>query len=145
MDKRPPILFLRSFDDDELERSQSPGKALLDFSLEKRLSNHFMKFGPFIAIARPGEIVPQLGAARALLSDDKWQETVLNWINEAQLIVMYSGKTHWVKWELERIIQCGRVPRLILLIGTRTGVTRNLRSGRLDCASSSEIRSGLNS
>jgi hypothetical protein len=116
VDKRSPILFLRSFDDDELQTSRSPSKALLDFSLETRLANHFMRYGPFIAVGDPRERIPNLGATRVLLPDEQWQRTVLNWINEAALIVMYAGKTRWVRWELERIIQTDHVSRLILLI-----------------------------
>ena len=33
-------------------------------------------YGPFLAIGEPNEGLPQLGAARAYLSDDKWQEQV---------------------------------------------------------------------
>jgi hypothetical protein len=69
VDQRPPILFLRSFDDDEKQRFTRSDKAFLDFSLETRLSNHFSRFGPFIAIGSPKEAVPQLGASRVLLSE----------------------------------------------------------------------------
>jgi hypothetical protein len=62
VDKRPPILFLRSFDDDERQKYADSRRALLDFSLETRLANHFHRFGPFIAIGSPKESVPQLGA-----------------------------------------------------------------------------------
>jgi hypothetical protein len=115
VDRRPPILFLRSFDDDEKQRFTRADKALLDFSLETRLSNHFSRFGPFIAIGSPKETVPQLGAARVLLSDEEWQPRVLGWMQEAGLIIMYSGKTHWVNWELRQIIENQRTTRLILM------------------------------
>jgi hypothetical protein len=116
VDRRPPILFLRSFEDDEKHAYAGSDKALLDFSLETRLSNHFSLFGPFIAIGSPKEKVPQLGAARVLLSDDEWQPRVLGWMQAAQLIVMYSGKTHWVNWELRQVLNNGCATRLILMI-----------------------------
>jgi PQQ-dependent catabolism-associated CXXCW motif protein len=116
LDKRPPTLFLRSFDDDEKQRFSGSQRALLDFSLETRLANHFSQFGPFVAVGSPKDSVPQIGAARVMLSDDAWQARVLEWIAHSRLIVMYSGKTRWVNWELRRIIECGRATRLILMI-----------------------------
>lgn len=115
-DKRAPVLFLRSFDDDEKHAVQAADRAWLDFSLETRLANHFHRFGPFIAIGSPKETVPQLGAARVLLPDDQWQERVLGWMRDASVIVMYSGKTEWVNWELRKVVDNGRVGQLILLI-----------------------------
>jgi hypothetical protein len=58
VDKRPPILFLRSFTDVERQRYLYTTVALLDFSLETRLSNHFYHFGPFIAVGSPKDTIP---------------------------------------------------------------------------------------
>jgi hypothetical protein len=114
-DKRPPILFLRSFADDERQHYVFSQRALLDFSLEARLANHFHRFGPFIAIGSPKETVPQPGAARILLSDDEWQARVLGWMKDANLIIMYCGTTQWVNWELRRVVESGRTTSLILM------------------------------
>ena len=114
-DKRPPILFLRSFADDEQQGYGTSQRAVLDFSLETRLANHFHRFGPFIAIGSPKETVPQPGAARVLLSDDDWQSRVLAWIKESRLIIMYCGTTQWVNWELRRVVESGRTTSLILM------------------------------
>jgi hypothetical protein len=115
-DQRPPILFLRSFGDDEKQTYRRSKKAFLDFSLETRLSNHFSRFGPFVAIGSPNDAVPQLGAARVLLSDDEWQPRVLSWMRDARLIIMYSGTTHWVNWELRQVVKNEYATRLILMM-----------------------------
>jgi hypothetical protein len=115
VDKRPPVLFLRSFTDDERQQYGNSQHALLDFSLETRLANHFHRFGPFIAIGSPKETVPQPGAARVLLRDDEWQGRVLGWMKEAYLIIMYCGTTQWVNWELSQVIGSGRATSLILM------------------------------
>lgn len=115
VDKRSPILFLRSFNDDEKQRYRTSERAILDFSLETRLSNHFTYYGPFIALGSPRETVPELGAARVRLSDSEWQPRVRNWMSNASLIIMYSGKTHWVNWELAQVIEMERVANLILM------------------------------
>jgi hypothetical protein len=120
VDKRAPILFLRSFSDDP-KVNASAGITphglgyLLDLSVETRLANHFMDFGPFIAIGAPAERVPQIGAARVKLSDDEWQGQVERWMEESSAIIMYAGTTHWVSWELKRIIDGGWTTKLILL------------------------------
>ena len=119
-DKRAPILFLRSFSDDPKVNASAgishEGLAqLLDLSVETRLANHFMDFGPFIAIGSPKEKIPQIGAARMRLLDDEWQRTVTAWMESSSAIVMYAGTTHWVGWELRRIIEGGWTTKLILL------------------------------
>ena len=131
VDRRPPILFLRSFDDDEKQKFTTADKALLDFSLETRLSNHFSRFGPFIAIGSPKEAVPQLGAARALLSDEEWQPRVLGWMREAGLIIMYSGKTHWVNWELRQVVENKCATRLILMFPEIKAWSRSKRNDEI--------------
>lgn len=119
-DKRKPILFLRSFSDDPKVTAMAgighEGLAqLMDLSVETRLANHFMTFGPFIAVGSPQDKVPQLGAARKRLSDEDWQQAFTQWMAEASVIVMYAGTTHWVGWELERILEGGYAEKLILL------------------------------
>jgi hypothetical protein len=134
VDKRPPILFLRSFADDEQERYLAAGyskRSLLDISLESRLANHFFRFGPFVAIGSPKESIPQLGAARVMLPDDQWHERVLAWMRDAAVVVMYGGKTAWVNWELSQILKTGSATRLILLIPEIKGWRRARRDADL--------------
>jgi hypothetical protein len=77
-------------------------RAVLDFSLETRLAKHFSRFGPFIAVGSPKESLPQPGAARIFLPHDQWQDRILAWMQEAELIVMYAGRTQSVNWELRK-------------------------------------------
>ncbi len=119
-DQRKPILFLRAFSDDPRVTAMAgvghEGLAqLMDLSVETRLANHFMAFGPFIAVGSPQDQVPQLGAARKRLSDEDWQQAVTAWMEEASVIVMYAGTTHWVGWELKQILDGGYAEKLILL------------------------------
>lgn len=130
-DLRPPVLFLRSFDDDEKLSFSRADKALLDFSLETRLANHFHRHGPFIAIGSPKEKVPQVGAARVLLPDDQWQERVLGWMHGAALVVMYAGRTPWVNWELARVIEKPGATRLLLLVPEIKGWRKARRQDEL--------------
>ncbi|HKQ03858.1 MAG TPA: hypothetical protein VJ464_01905 [Blastocatellia bacterium] len=116
VDKRSPILFLRAFNDDERQIYKTSLRAILDFSLETRLANHFSYFGPFIALGSPRASVPGLGAAQVVLLESEWRSKIISWISEAVLIIMYAGKTPWVKWELTKVIDLDRVSNLILMI-----------------------------
>lgn len=123
VDHRPPILFLRSFEDEEKLNYKQMGQALFDYSLETRLSRHFMHFGPFVAIGSPGEELPPLGAARIQLTDADWQSQVRRWMADAQAILMYCGNTYWVNWELAMLARRNRMNKVILLFPPRRGWT----------------------
>jgi hypothetical protein len=133
-DKRPPVVFLRSFADDEKVRYDKADSALFDFSLESRLAAHFTSVGPFIAVGAPGDKVPHLGAARASLSDDQWQGTVVDWMGRASLIVVMVGTTHWIAWELKKIVDLSLAEKLIVVFPqTKTPIwKRDVSSQRLE-------------
>ena len=75
-DRRPPVLLLRSFSDDfhklpgysdrggTLTFSQGGSKTFEEFLYET-----FSTLGPVIAIGRPGELTPPLGASRMWVTD----------------------------------------------------------------------------
>jgi len=119
-DPRPPILFLRSFQDDRVrvnERVTMAGlPSVQGLRLEEALGSLLGGFGPFIAVGEPGEGLPQLGAARAYFSEGEWQEAVLQWIRQARLIVLLCGPTRWVHWEMQNTIANGRLDRLLLVL-----------------------------
>ncbi len=136
-DSRPPILFLRSFQDDRYklkERVRVAGVPINQpLRMEEALAVRFRDFGPFLAVGEPGEGLPQLGAARAYLSDDQWQAAVLNWIRQSRLIAMLCGPTQWIHWEMQNIIRFQRLDRVLLLLppgrkpGSATGRKRQER------------------
>jgi hypothetical protein len=122
VDRRPPILFLRSFADDAkggwrlLLGLLGFFSRLLDYSLELRLAKYFMHFGPFVAVGAPNEKLPQVGAARKSFGEGEWQNAVLTWANSAQLIAIFVGSTKWVNWEISQVISLNLTDRLILLM-----------------------------
>jgi uncharacterized RDD family membrane protein YckC len=125
-DPRPPVLFLRSFQDDqnvtEGSRSESVFKNLgfigygfFDFSLESRLAKHFSGFGPFIAIGSPNDTAAHLGAIRVQLSDDEWQGSVVKWIGESRVVLIMAGASQWVHWELQTLIRSNQMGKTVLV------------------------------
>lgn len=134
VDHRAPILFLRSFEDEEKQQYAASGEALFDYSLETRLSRHFMAFGPFVAIGAPKESLPIPGAARMILSNADWQDQVRSWMGSAQVILMYCGNTYWVTWELAMLARKDCLAKLILVFPPRKGWAKRSRKTRDDLA-----------
>jgi hypothetical protein len=125
VDLRQPIVFLRSFEEEEVERevrrvTWSLGR-FLDYSVEARLYRHFQEYGPFIAIGSPRDNVPQIGAARMKLPDDQWQDVVTTWMQAANVIVMFAGMTNWLSWELMKVAEGEHAEKLLLIF--RKGVS----------------------
>ncbi|QQS47655.1 MAG: hypothetical protein IPM66_03080 [Acidobacteriota bacterium] len=131
-DPRPPVIYLRSFDQEmkqntlkEIFKDAFQGKSLpggysawgpreqYDFAKTMK------KFGPYIAIGRPGEKLPELGAARAYVSDENWQSEITGWIDRASIVVIEAGRTPGLAWEIGRLIQCAPAEKVLLILPER--------------------------
>ncbi len=133
-DTRPPVIYLRSFKDDgknvrtfknsfPLWRVLHPmklwGSVLNAFDTrteEEVLAEVLHQIGPVVGIGRPGEKLPQLGAARVYVDDDHWQETVHSFLSRAGLVVLRLGKTPGFFWEVEQSTVKMNPTRLIVLV-----------------------------
>ncbi|WP_052685208.1 hypothetical protein [Lentzea aerocolonigenes] len=107
-DWREPVLYLRGFGDDpeaavvdELPGMLSTG-LLSIHSREEHLIGALRAFGPVVAVGRPGEQLPHLGAARFYLPGDDWQSGVLQLMELSQLIVLRLGDGDGVWWEVDQ-------------------------------------------
>jgi hypothetical protein len=114
-DDRPPLLYLRSFGDDDLRlrvaiaqrggvfRWLSPRRFE---RFEEVLVRHLTAVGPVTAVNRPGTRLTPLGAARESLPDATWQETVDVRMDAASWIVVSAAPRSvppGLEWELRRI------------------------------------------
>jgi hypothetical protein len=116
-DSRRPIVLLRSFPDDALTVVTGRSKEGLETSdFEEGIADQFAPFGPFVAIGKPGEALPTLGAARNYYSDAEWQDAVSKWMDEALIIVVIAGITAGLRWELETIRSSGHLDKLLVLM-----------------------------
>jgi hypothetical protein len=71
--------------------------------------------GPVVAIGRPGEKVPRLGAARLYVGDN-WKDVVRSLMERSQLIVMFAGTTPGFAWEIAEVFKKAPfVPTVLLL------------------------------
>ena len=118
-DRRSRIVLLRSFEDDERHHYLASELSVIDFGLETRLANHFGRFGPFVAIGSPRDPTPRPGASTIRLPDAAWQRVVQDWMDKARYIILLSGTTRWVNWELSQVIERGLEARLILMFPRR--------------------------
>jgi len=112
LDPRPPVVYLRSFDEDK--KGDHPLHLNTD-SQEEVLGAFFKEAGPFVAVGRPDEDFPTLGAARIYLDED-WQSQVVGLMSVARLVVLRTGQTENLLWELERATQMLRPEQLLLLV-----------------------------
>jgi hypothetical protein len=98
---RPPVLFLRSFDDDKFRN-----KARLDMrSYEEHLVYWFSRVGPVIAVGRPSENLPIPGALRLYFNDFEWKEKVEQLMSLSQFVILQAGSTTGLEWEIATAIQ----------------------------------------
>lgn len=123
-DERAPVLFLRSFQDDDLRvRIRSRSKAspsarlalLNDSTFEDLLAWQASRHGPVIAIGQPGTKLQPLGAVRDYFSDADWQTAVLKRINVASAIIFVVGRSPGAQWELAQLRERGALGKTLFV------------------------------
>jgi hypothetical protein len=122
-DPRPPVVYLRSFQADATAAKSADGVRLLGgfnrifdtTTIEERLVAALSAIGPVIAIGKPGETLPMLGAARMYVDDEHWQRTVHLLMERAALVVLRLGDTPGFWWELEHSLSL-EPTKLVLIV-----------------------------
>jgi len=104
-----PVVLLRSFDDDDLiDPSFSATTQIAPGRYEERLVKALRFIGPAVALGRPGEPEPELGAARLYVKNEHWQEAIKYLLEKAEAVVAIVGKSQSLWWEIE--LALSRVP-----------------------------------
>jgi hypothetical protein len=120
-DKRPIILYLRWFEDDNvtMRARRAHGRSWLDtiykIGFEEVVADHLFQYGPVVAIGRPDDKVPSLGASRDYLDEGAWQDRVDHLIREARAIVMTADFSSGLMWELGKIVELDVTRKLIVI------------------------------
>ncbi len=127
-DTRPPVLYLRTFETDRVRYSQLVATFVAQrriMTLEESLAKIFDEVGPFVAIGRPGEALPTLGAARGYYGQE-WKSVVIDLIQSARLVVMRLGVSGegGLDWELGEVVRLCAPHRFILMIGSGSKADR---------------------
>jgi hypothetical protein len=121
--KTPPILYLRSFDFDE-KASKSSFLQRLTFGgddIETSLIRRLSRYAPVLAIGRPGEANPQLGAMRFYVTEERWQQVIQSLIPFCSLVIWTTGRTSGLRWEIEQLVRNISPRRLLLWLHLRVG------------------------
>lgn len=104
-----PVFYLRSFQlDDRIGRPTFAEKYLgtMPFANnEQKIAAKLKWMGPVIAIGRPDENLPALGAARFYASNDLWHAKVADVAKASQLVLWASGITEGLRWEISHLIE----------------------------------------
>jgi hypothetical protein len=122
-DQRPPVLFLRAFDDDQvsLATAQVPAYArAIDPGMEQRNLEEVLQvclgFGPIVAIGRPQDDAPPLGAARRYVRGDRWRDSILALMDAAAHVVVGVSESHGVVWEIGKLAERGHLEKCVFVI-----------------------------
>jgi hypothetical protein len=124
VDHRPPVLYLRSFGDDKvplatIASARRPFFELFSFRgrdpFEEAVAWEFATYGPVVAVGRPGQSLASLGAAREHLSDDTWQEQVTIRMHDARAVVVATGETPGLRWEVSQVVAGGHLDKAVFV------------------------------
>jgi len=126
-DRRQPIVYLRSFadeSDDYRLASFLRGAFGLRISADippwasqeqLLLAKYLSKIGPYVAIGRPGEPLPELGAHRIYVGGE-WEERILTLLRRARFVVIRAGSTSGLHWELGQIMAALEPSRVLMIL-----------------------------
>jgi hypothetical protein len=117
-DSLAPILYLRSFADDEIITSEEyyrdydTGKSLsLAFYTEQRprtfeeiMCSGLSLVAPVVALERPGDLLPPLGASRKSVNNKDWKSEVELLISRCRFAVLVVGNSEGLRWEFEHLL-----------------------------------------
>ncbi len=121
--KRAPVLYLRSFSFDTLSNVQPPalgGLARRIPTIEQELVLKLSTVAPVVALGRPGESEPALGAIRIYATHDYWSKAIEAVVPYSTLVVWTAGYTKGLQWEIEHLIK--NLPPARLLLWTTLGI-----------------------
>lgn len=104
------VLYLRSFEEDRyfnwLQTIHSVlGGIPLYKSPEEHVTEILEELGTVIAIGRPGELLPPVGASRIYIIEGDWQSEVVRLLKDAKLVVIRLGSTEGLKWEIRQLFE----------------------------------------
>ncbi len=122
-DPRAPVLFLRSFEDDQLKFKRPWWDIVghwIDLwsfrrNADEAMIDEIAQYGPIVALGMPGEKKIPFGALRYYSTHDDWQNIVAETAKSAQAIVISAGSTPGVRWEYELLAREKLLDKTLLL------------------------------
>lgn len=104
---REPILYLRSFQFENFDRSLGGSQARYSFleqeNDDETLALVLKEVGPLVAVGRPSAKVPPPGALRLYFGNDEWEERVVELLKISRLVVIQPGFTDGLEKEMAKV------------------------------------------
>jgi hypothetical protein len=141
----PFVLYLRSFADDPrlgsvrlhwrerlLYRGKDFGSLQIRRTEEEQLRVAAAPFGRMVAVGRPDERLPEIGARRLYLPHADWQESVLRLMAEAGrtgLVLMTAGLSEGLGWEFAQAVRTVPPERLVVMVALNPREYERFRQG----------------
>ena len=119
--KSPPVLFLRPFTFD-VDSAKVRGwlnrlpAHYSELTYELRLVSFIAKHAPVLALGRPGESDRPLGAARFYVPHDVWEKKVAEIVPLCRLVILATGRTEGLLWEIKYLVRHVAPRRLLLWV-----------------------------
>jgi hypothetical protein len=140
-DNRPPVLYLRSFADDQLtlRARRTARHHLFEYAspgarerFDEIVAWSLWTTGPVVAIGEPGSSVSPLGPAKEYYSDDHWRDAVAYYSVLAPVVAAAAGTSSGVEWELQHLMLSGALHRTMILIPPGRPMEREPRLALID-------------
>lgn len=124
------VLYLRSFEDDSAwqvvhsighsdESDLWRNLMLSGLTREEQLVAALRPAGTVVALGRPGEQLPQVGALRLYEPDASWRQTVRDLLGQARLVVFAIGTGENLIWEFVQALAIVPPERVVLIATER--------------------------
>lgn len=125
-DSRPPFVYLRSFRDEKRYRvvpiwrggswwrrglNMSPIGIPLETVLAMALEDH----GPFVALRKPGQLIPVDGAARDTVDED-WKSRIVSFLKKERAVLIVPGVTGGLAWEISWLHREGMLQKVAFVM-----------------------------
>jgi len=98
---------------------------------EQQLGKYLQYHGFFIAIGKPGEKIVTTGASRVYVTNEEWQQTVLDLLNESSFVVLQPSRTKGVWWEVEQVFNKAAPEKILLCLVNYHGFQDDYETFRL--------------
>jgi hypothetical protein len=135
-DTRAPILFLRSFGEEE-RLLEPPARSLLAKVLRLRHAARTVDeivldaaspVGPVVALGIPDGKAAPLGAARFYADDGGWQQVVRGLVRHSRAVIIHVGDGEGVLWELTYLLGGAHLTKTLCVLTPDTASQTLLRA-----------------
>lgn len=143
-DPRRPAFLLRSFTLEQL-----PGYS----TFEEELVKEFEHVAPVVALGRPGDELPPVGAAREYVTDDSetrpasemkaWQSRVQTLVESSAIVVVMIGPTAGLQWELRELERLDCWNRTLVIVSPAFSDNERLWEGIIAAADGTSLAPAL--